>query len=133
MFVLEGLLMYLHPESVHATFQEIGRLAGKGSELVFDYVRLPALEHPEQYYGGKQILQSVAKAGEKWVFGIDEKNIIPFLDQYGLSFMEHKDSVELEKMYFTDAAGVLAGGRINSTHCLVRAAKQTTTKAALNS
>ena len=121
LFLLEGLLMYLQPESVDETFQVMAGFAGQGSEVVFDYVRGPVLRQEGLYYGQREILETVAKAGERWHFGIEGGELKGFLNRYGLGLVEHKDPQELERMYFTDASGRIVG-RINGTHCLVRAA-----------
>ena len=118
-------LMYLQPESVDKTFKVIERFAGEGSEVVFDYVRASVLRQAGSYYGGREILKSVAKAGERWYFGIEKAVLERFLKKYGLRVREHKDAQELERMYFTDASGKIVG-RINATHCLVRAVKPAT-------
>jgi methyltransferase (TIGR00027 family) len=122
LFVLEGLLMYLHPESVAETFRTIRDFAGKGSEIVFDYIYESVLRHEGQYYGEKKIVESVAKAGEEWHFGIEQGEIERFLSTYDLRLCDHRGAHELEQMYFKDAAGKIVG-RINGTHCLVRAIK----------
>jgi methyltransferase (TIGR00027 family) len=122
LFVLEGLLMYLQPESVDETFQVIASFAGAGSEVVFDYVRASVLRGAGSSYGEREIVQSVAKAGERWHFGIEDGELARFLKQYGLSVREHQAAQDLERMYFTDASGGIVG-RVNGTHCLVRAVK----------
>jgi methyltransferase (TIGR00027 family) len=124
LFVLEGLLMYLQPESVDETFRVIERFSGKGSEVVFDYVRASVLRQEGSCYGEKHILKSVAKTGEQWYFGIEEGDLKRFLEKYGFKVKEHKGSQELERMYFTDSSGEIVS-RINGTHCLVRAVKAT--------
>jgi methyltransferase (TIGR00027 family) len=122
LFVLEGLLMYLQPESVDGTFEIIKSFAGKGSELVFDYVRASVLRREGSCYGEKQIVDSVAKAGERWNFGIEEGELGQFLKRYDLNVRAHLDAQDLERMYFTDDEGKTVG-RVNGTHCLVRAVK----------
>jgi methyltransferase (TIGR00027 family) len=122
LFVLEGLSMYLQPESVDETFRVIEEFAGEGSVVVFDYVRASVLRQAELYYGERDIVKSVTKAGERWHFGIEEGELEWFLEKYGLRVSEHKDAQELERMYFTDASGGIVG-RINGTHCLVKAVK----------
>lgn len=122
LFILEGLLMYLQPESVDGTFRVIEQFAGGGSEVVFDYVQVSVLQRPEAYYGGKEIVASVNKAGERWHFGIEQGELERFLETYGLRVIEHKDARELERIYFSDAEGEPVG-RVNGTHCLVRAVK----------
>lgn len=84
LFVLEGLLMYLQPESVDETFKVIEEFAGEGSEVVFDYVRASVLRQVGSYYGEREIAKTVAKAGERWYFGIEEGELEPFLKKYGL-------------------------------------------------
>lgn len=130
LFVLEGLLMYLQPGSVEETFKVIERFAGEGSEVVFDYVRASVLRQTGSYYGEREILKSVAKAGEQWYFGFEEDELVGFLKKHGLSVMEHKDAEDLERMYFTGASGEIEG-RINATHCLVRTVKSELEGAAL--
>lgn len=125
LFILEGLLMYLQPESVDETFRVIDRFSGQGSEVVFDYVRASVLRQAGLYYGEREIVKTVAKAGERWRFGIEEGELEQFLSRYGLRVGEHQDAQELERMYFTDASGQIVG-RINGTHCLVRAVKPAT-------
>jgi lysophospholipase L1-like esterase len=80
------------------------------------------LRQTVSYYGEREILKSVAKAGERWHFRIEEEELWLFLKEYDLSVSEHKDAQGLEQMYFTDAAGKIVG-RINGTHCMVRAVK----------
>jgi len=67
-------------------------------------------------------MKSVAKADERWSFGIEDGELEGFLKKYGLRVSEHKDAQDLERMYFTDASGEIVG-RVNGTHCLVRAEK----------
>jgi methyltransferase (TIGR00027 family) len=121
LFLLEGLLMYLQPESVHETFRVIGRFAGEGSEVVFDYVRASVLRKEGLHYGEAAVSERVASAGEGWHFGIEEEELVQFLTQFGLTVREHLAPHDLARLYFTDASGEIVG-RVNGTHCLVRAA-----------
>jgi methyltransferase (TIGR00027 family) len=122
LFVLEGVLMYLQPASVDTTFKVMERLTGEGSEVVFDYVRASVFREPGSIYGGREIFRSVAKAGERWHFGIEEAQLYAFLESYGLRAREHENARELEQRYFVDASGEVVG-RINGAHCLVRAVR----------
>jgi methyltransferase (TIGR00027 family) len=122
LFVLEGLLMYLQPESVAETFRVIDAFAGERSEVVFDYVRASVLRQVGSCYGEREIAETVAKAGEQWHFGIEEGELARFLGRYGFEVREHQDARDLEQRYFVDATGRTVG-RVNGTHCLVRAVK----------
>jgi methyltransferase (TIGR00027 family) len=122
LFILEGLVMYLQPESVHATFQTIREYAGKGSRVVFDYIYASVLRNEGICYGEEGIVQTVSGAGEKWHFGIEKGQIEQFLARYAIQLIDHKDAKDLEKAYFTDASGKTLEC-VNGTHCLVTAGK----------
>jgi methyltransferase (TIGR00027 family) len=120
LFILEGLVMYLQPESVDATFKTICDYAGKGSWVVFDYIYASVLRNEGIYYGEKEIVHTVSGAGEQWLFGIEKGQIEQFLARYALQLIDHKDAKDLENIYFTDSKGKVIG-RVNGTHCLVTA------------
>ena len=122
LFILEGLLMYLDPESVRRTFQTIGEYAGAGSLVVFDYVQASVLRRENTLYGESGIVESVLKAGEQWRFGIEPLEIGQFAAAYGLEVTDHKCVQELEAAYFHDADGGTVG-RVNGTHCIVTTLK----------
>jgi methyltransferase (TIGR00027 family) len=123
LFILEGLLMYLEPESVQATFQTIRDYAGAGSRVVFDYVRASVLRHENTLYGEAGAAQTVSGAGEQWQFGLEPDEVGSFVSAFGFQVSDHKDPQALEAAYFQDADGRLVG-RINGTHCIVTAVKR---------
>ena len=123
LFILEGLLMYLDPESVRSTFQTIQEYAGIGSRVVFDYIRASVLRHENTLYGESGLAKTVSKAGEQWRFGIEPDEIATFTAPYGLVVSDHKCAQELEATYFQDEDGRLVG-RINGTHCIVTAVRR---------
>jgi methyltransferase (TIGR00027 family) len=122
LFLLEGVLMYLQPESVDETFKVIEEFAGASSVVLFDYVQASVLNQTGSYYGESEILKTVAKAGERWYFGVEEGELDAFLKSYGLREVESLDAQELERRYFTHASGEIVR-RVNGSHCLARAEK----------
>jgi methyltransferase (TIGR00027 family) len=120
LFILEGVVMYLQPESVDATFQAIRDYAGKGSWVVFDYIYASVLRKEGIYYGETEISQMVSGAGEQWHFGIEKGQIEQFLARYAMQLIDHKDAKDLENTYFTRSNGKVIG-RVNGTHCLATA------------
>ncbi|MBN1615087.1 MAG: SAM-dependent methyltransferase [Deltaproteobacteria bacterium] len=122
LFVLEGVLEYLQPRSVDQTFRTIHALAGAGSEVVFNYVYASVIRREDTYYGEEGAMETLAKVGELWHFGIEKGEIGQFLKRYGFELCDHWDARELEEMYFKDPAGKIVG-RVHGTHCLVRAKK----------
>jgi methyltransferase (TIGR00027 family) len=122
LFILEGLLMYLQPASVDATFQTIQDYAGRRSLVAFDHIYASVLRNEGTYAGESEIAKTVSKADEKWHFGIEKEEIKSFLGKYDLRLINQKDSRELEKTYFSDSDGRVVAN-INGTHCLVTAEK----------
>jgi methyltransferase (TIGR00027 family) len=122
LFILEGVLMYLQPESADATMRTIRAFAGKGSRLVFDYARSSVLRGENTTYGERGVTRSVARVNEEWRFGIEPSQLESFLSTYGFRLKDHEDSSNLEKLYFQDSAGQVVG-RVNGTQCLVTAEK----------
>ena len=120
---MEGLTMYLQPESVDQTFQIIREFSGPGSKIIFDYIYASVLRNENLYYGERDMLRRTTKVNEDWVFGIEKGAIDGFVLKYGFEVMRHLDSSDLEKQFFKDAKGDTVG-RINGTHCLVTAVKR---------
>lgn len=122
LFILEGLLMYLQPESVNATFQTIQDFAGKHSLVTSDYIYASVLRNEGTCYGESGAAKRVSGAGEQWHFGIEKGEIEPFLAKYDFKLANQKDSLELEKAYFSDSEGTVIG-KVNGTHCIMTAEK----------
>ncbi len=122
LFILEGVLMYLQPESATKTLRAIHTLSGTGSEIVFDYVCSSVLLSKRLCGEEKEIVKTVSKAGEQWHFGIGQGELENFLSNSGFELVEHLDSHQLEHLYFKNSNGLIID-RVNSTHSLVRARK----------
>ena len=118
LFILEGLLMYLQPESVQETFQIIREYGSKGNRVVFDYIQASVLRHENTLYGEAELVKSVHKSGEPWRFGIEPGEIELFAVTQGFEVYDHKCAQELEVIYFQDIDARMVG-RVNGTHCIV--------------
>jgi len=122
LFILEGLIFYLTSEAVDKTFRVINTLAGKGSEVVFDYIYSSVLRGENLYYGESEVFKGVEKENEPWCFGIEKGEIESFLTKRNLRLIRNLDSEELEKEFFKDDQGNNIA-RINGTHCIAYAQK----------
>lgn len=120
LYILEGVTMYLNESAIDMDFEFIKESAGKGSEVVFDYIYKSVLEEKNLKYGERKIYQRVKKSGEGWTFGIEKEEIHSFLRQRGLVLIRQMDAHKLEEMYFSDENDNLVG-RVNGTHCIIYA------------
>jgi methyltransferase (TIGR00027 family) len=120
LFLLEGVTMYLSDTAIDGTLSFIRDASEEGSLIVFDYVFAGVLRGENRYYGEKDIVNSVAKAGEAWSFALEEGQIGDFLLNYGFTLKDHSTAKELEGKYFRNSEGEIVG-KINGTHSLVTA------------
>jgi methyltransferase (TIGR00027 family) len=122
LYLLEGLIFYLEPDTVDGIFNCIREYSGKGSILVFDYLFASVLRRENICYGEKRCYQFVILEGEEYRFGIEKGQIPDFLSKYGFKPLEEYDASRMENIYFTDATGSRIT-RVNGMHTLVVAGK----------
>jgi methyltransferase (TIGR00027 family) len=118
LFLWEGVTMYLEPEVVDSTLSFVRNSAAEGSIVAFDYVRASVLRRENTLYGEKGSYDRVARAGERWTFGIEDGAIEGFLAERGLKLLSHYTPSDLEAAYLAAGDGTRFG-RINETHCIV--------------
>ena len=115
MFLMEGVTMYLSSTAIDSTFSFIRHFSAKGSLVIFDYVNAGVLRKENKYYGEKDIIKTVSRAGETWTFALEEGEIESFLSHYGFSLKDHSNALQLETKYFRNLEGKILG-KINGTH-----------------
>ena len=120
LFIMEGLTMYLQPESVASTFQTVCELAGAGSRVVFDYVLASVVRNEAVYDGATQMTESLSKMNEGFHFGLEREDVGAFVSQYGFKVLEVMDANALQERFFTDRDGMLLA-KVSQTHCLITA------------
>jgi methyltransferase (TIGR00027 family) len=104
LFILEGVLYYLPPQAVDATFQFIRNNSGDESLLCFDYMM--------------EKLEST-NAGEPFLFWIDRAGLSSFLLDRGFQVIDHADSGELTKRYLMLQDGTAAENPISRLACVL--------------
>lgn len=99
LFIWEGVCMYLDPTSVDTVLHFISQSSHPESTVVFDYAIMVSKETCQNYYGAREILEMMKRPETKESFNctIDEKKIVPFLNQRGLNPIAHLDHHQIEK------------------------------------
>jgi len=118
LFLWEGVTMYLTPEAVDETLAFVRASAAPGSRIAFDYVYGSVLRGENRYYGEREIVRTVQRAGEGWRFGIEEGGVETFLSTRGLQPVSVHAPPDLEAAELTAEDGTRFG-RINGAHCIV--------------
>ncbi|MFA0833035.1 MAG: SAM-dependent methyltransferase [Methanobacterium formicicum] len=100
LFILEGLVMYIPPESVAEIFSFITENSAKGSMVIFDYYPQSVVDGTSRLEVGQNIRNHLLKIGEPLQFGIEEEEIENFLKEFGFSSIENVTSEDYKKAYF---------------------------------
>jgi len=121
--ILEGVLQYLNPQAVEATFTTIHNIVGSGSRVVFDHAYAFVLRGEGHVYGQERMIRGVNRVGESWQFGLDESEVEPFLRKFGFVLIDQKSPKDLEELNFKGADGKIRA-RVNGTQGIVTAARR---------
>lgn len=116
LFIMEGLTMYLSLKDIEKTWNTLFKIAGKGSQILFDFVYDSVIKEEGLFYGEDDIRKRAEKTGEKWVFGIKRDAVDQFLEAHNLKTIEFMDSKKLTSRYLP---GIKT--RMNETHGIVYA------------
>ena len=122
LFTLEGVTMYLTAEGIEGTFRFISDSSATGSLVVFDHIYAGVLRGENRYYGEKGMVESVAKAGEKFQFGLEEGEAAEFVGKFGFCLKECCGVKLLLERYFKNSKGEIVA-KMNGTHAIVTAVK----------
>eukprot|EP00938_MAST-03A_sp_MAST-3A-sp1_P006784 g6784.t1 len=90
-YIVEGLIYYLHQEDVDTLFKSLGEVASTGSPLVFDFTNLCLIEEncsDLNKYLIKIFLQIMRTKKEPWFSGFREGAVEPWLAQWGFKTTE---------------------------------------------
>jgi len=100
LFIMEGLFMYLPPETVDETLSFIAQNSGRSSAIVFDYIPQSVVDGTCKLEAGKNWRKGVMDVGEPFQFGIKDGEIETFLTQRGFSKVRNVTSKDYKTAYF---------------------------------
>ncbi|WP_440947790.1 class I SAM-dependent methyltransferase [Methanosarcina sp. T3] len=101
LFVMEGLVMYLRPETMDEILSFIAHNSGKGSAVIFDYGVFRSSDAGETApEAGKNIRNFTKKRGEPLKFLIRDGEVETFLSERGFSRIQNMTSEDYKKAYF---------------------------------
>ncbi len=79
------MTQYLTEKGVRETFDFLARV-GSGSKIVFTYVRKDFIDGKDIY--DSEIFYKKYVKNNIWLFGMDPKTLLKFLDEYGWKVIE---------------------------------------------
>ncbi|HEY3272558.1 MAG TPA: class I SAM-dependent methyltransferase [Methanocella sp.] len=101
LFIMEGLLMYLSPESVDGTLAFVVNNSGKGSAVLFDHSPANTGNPADSgWKEGMDVTSFVQQQGEPLKFGV-KGPVETFLKERGFTGIRNMGSEDYRKEYFT--------------------------------
>ncbi len=100
LFIMEGLLMYITPNSVAETLSFIAENSGKGSAVIFDYFPESVVDGTNKLKIAQDIRNFAIQQGEPLQFGIKDGEFEEFLNTFGFSNIQNVTSEDYKKAYF---------------------------------
>ncbi|RFP14885.1 MULTISPECIES: SAM-dependent methyltransferase [unclassified Duganella] len=112
-----GVTMYLQPDSVMRTLQDIAACP-PGSSIVFDYCVHDSQLTETERMGLRVVTSALAAQGEHLVSAFDPQALEHMLRQYGYSQVEHFGAQELSDRYLSERTD---GLRLSGIFRMIRA------------
>jgi methyltransferase (TIGR00027 family) len=125
LFLLEGLVYYLKPESVDAMLGFIGGNRSAENTVVFDYILSVPFHKITDYYGATELFLNHIKKfpDEKGGFFIEEDAMTAYLAQRGLHIADTMNNRDMETRFLSHTVG-LATSRVTGWFRFVAATTQ---------
>jgi methyltransferase (TIGR00027 family) len=105
LFIWEGVIYYLTPESVDETLDFVANNSGGGSSIIFDYFFKSVVDGTSELEESKRWQRVMSgderRWGEWYTFGIEEGTIDDFLSQRGFCQVVNANGESLRNAYFT--------------------------------
>lgn len=97
-FIWESVTQYITAEAVDRTLALVAGQAA-GSKLAFTYVRRGMVDGTDRSAYEAQLVAIFEQAGTPLIFGIDPGELAAFLNQRGLSLVEHLTAEDYRRRY----------------------------------
>ncbi len=103
LFIMEGLLMYLLPETVDRVRSFISKNSGRESSIIFDYYPQSVVDGSSSHDLERTVHDYLAQIGESLKFGIEDGTVETFLEKRGFSQICNVTSQDYRNAYFHGA------------------------------
>ncbi|MBK8259664.1 MAG: class I SAM-dependent methyltransferase [Polyangiaceae bacterium] len=98
-FVIEGFLWYMPPETARSILLAIREMAAPGSQVIFDYILPSVVDGTCTLEGAKAHRAYCERRGEPILFGLNPNKVEAYLQGVGLTLVEDVDSTQLRDRY----------------------------------
>jgi len=113
-YVWEGVTQYISEDSVRRTFSFVGNSAN-GSVVLFTYVLKAVVERRSDVPDSNKMMDTVAKRGVPWVFGLEPSEVSTYLKQFNLNVVTDIGNTDYQTRYLKPIGRKLAVSEIERT------------------
>jgi methyltransferase (TIGR00027 family) len=93
-FIWEGVTNYLTADAIDESIRQIAR-AASGSILLFTYIHRDVVDHPDRFFGARNMVARLQSYGEPWTFGLYPESTQEYLADRGLRLIEDLSVAEV--------------------------------------
>jgi methyltransferase (TIGR00027 family) len=108
LMIWEGVSNYLDEPAVDATLRWCAASA-PGSVLIFTYVDIQVITHPECYAGTDRLRSTLARVGERMTFGLDPAEVPGRLRRLGLTLTSDIGATDYRRLAYGPRADAIVG------------------------
>ena len=101
LFIMEGLVMYIDPDSVQRLFSFISKNSCPGSAVIFDFLPPGIEDGTIKNRAGRNMHKWAIKKGEPFKFSIDKSHLPQFLSKVGFNNVNAVTAEDCRGKYFT--------------------------------
>jgi methyltransferase (TIGR00027 family) len=107
-FIWEGVSNYLTDAAVDAMVRWFAQ-AAVASEVIFTYVDRLILTDPDRFVGGRRLLATVERMGERWTFGLEPEAMPAYLAERSLELVDDMGAAEYRARYMPERTAGMKG------------------------
>ena len=94
-----GVKCYLTPHAVAQAMNQIAKLGGAGTRLIFDYILAEVIDGTTKNLDALKKARRMARMGEPWLFGLTPQQVPDYLASFGFKLMKDYEAAELRSRY----------------------------------
>ena len=98
-FILEGVIQYISEKAVDRIFRSVHQLAGRGSLIVFTYIKRGTVDGTDCSDLDRKIAALQKRNGVPWTFGFEPNYLDEYMGDRGLSIVEDIGASEYRARY----------------------------------
>jgi methyltransferase (TIGR00027 family) len=107
-----GVKCYLTPQAIAQAMNQIAKLGGAGTRLIFDYILAEVIDGTTKNLDALKKARRMARMGEPWLFGLAPHYVSDYLASFGFKLIKDYEAAELRARYCPERPAPMDYNRI---------------------